>query len=67
MKIIQLKKKKALSQEEIDELIRLLEEAKLSYTEIGKRMNMDRHKVSKIDKGLIHIRAGLSYPIRKIN
>lgn len=65
--IYPIKKKKALSQEEIDELIRLLEETRLSYAEIGKRMNMDRHKVSKIDKGSIRIRSGLSYPIRKIN
>jgi group I intron endonuclease len=54
-----------LKSSDIDNIIRLLSTTYLSYEEISSTYNVEARTISRINRGLLHHRDNLEYPIRK--
>ena len=53
-----------LKKDDVDNIIKLLSTTYLSYEEIGSMYNVEARNISRINRGILHHKEGLKYPIR---
>lgn len=54
-----------LSEDKYNEIVNLLKNTKLSFDDIGKKLNLGRHIIQNINIGLTYKHDNIKYPIRK--